>query len=58
MALKHMQATLYDTVNYLDAKQLPGFLVVIELHKAFDTISKNFISESLKWYHFGPNFSR
>ena len=47
-----------DIIHYLQAMQLPGLVVAIDFTKAFDTVSKKFILDSLKLYGFGPDFSR
>ena len=50
--------TTDDVINYLGNKNLPGILVGIDFAKAFDTISKTFIQNSLKHYGFGENFNK
>ena len=47
-----------DIINYLNHENLPGILVGIDFGKAFDTISKDLIRDSLKIYGFGPEFQR
>ena len=48
--------TTDDVINYTNSKQLPGLLVAVDFTKAFDTISKKLIIDSLKPYGFGPDF--
>ena len=50
--------TTDDVINYLFTEKLPGILVGIDFTKAFDTISKTFIQDSLKLYGFGNDFNR
>ena len=47
-----------DTVSHLNTENLPGILVGIDFAKAFDTISKTFIHDSIKMFGFGPEFQR
>ena len=48
--------TTDDLINYVNSKQLPGLLVAIDFTKAFDTVSKKFILDSLKPHGFRPDF--
>ena len=47
-----------DTIQNLNKENSPGMLLGIDFTKAFDTISKSFILNSLKLYGFGPEFYR
>lgn len=47
-----------DTIQHLNKENAPGILVGIDFTKAFDTISKSFILDSLPLYGFGPEFCR
>ena len=50
--------TTDDIINYLNNENLPGILVGIDFGKAFDTISKDLIRDSLKIYEFVQEFQR
>ena len=50
--------TTDDITNYLNNENLSGILVSIDFAKAFDTISKTLIRDSLKIYEFVPEFQR
>jgi exonuclease III len=50
--------TTDDIINFLNSENLPGILVGVDFTKAFDTISKTLIQDSLLFYGFGPNFRR
>ena len=39
---------VYDTIEYCDAHDIPGLLLVLDFSKAFDTIEWKFIKESLE----------
>ena len=47
-----------DIIDYLNRKHIPGILVGVDFQKAFDTLSKQIIKDSLKMYGFGNNFCR
>ena len=44
-----------DIIDYLNKNQFPGILLGVDFQKAFDTISKQIIRDSLKMYGFGDN---
>ena len=50
--------TTDDIINYLNNENLSGILVSIDFAKAFDTISKTLIRDSLKIYEFVQEFQR
>ena len=50
--------TTDDAINFLKNNKLPGILVGVDFTKAFDTISKQFIKDSIEEYGFGPNFQQ
>ena len=47
-----------DIIDYLNMNKQPGILVGVDFQKAFDTLSKDLIRDSLKLYGFGDNFSQ
>ena len=49
---------VYDTIEYCDATDTKGLLIILDFSKAFDTIEWSFIQDVLKLFNFGINFSR
>ena len=49
---------VYDTIEYCDATDTKGLLIILDFSKAFDTIEWSFIQDVLKLFNFGVNFSR
>ena len=47
---------VYDILNYTENLQIPGMLVMIDFHKAFDSVSWNFIYKTLAFFGFSENF--
>ena len=45
---------LYDLMDCLEKKDIPGLLLLIDFEKAFDSVSWNFIAEVLRFFNFGP----
>ena len=45
-----------DIMSYTSKHQIPGYLVLIDFQKAFDTVEWDFLFNTLKAYKFGPNF--
>lgn len=39
-------------IQYTDHKQIPGLLMLIDFEKAFDTISWEFINQTLEFFNF------
>ena len=50
--------TIDDIMTYTDLKHLPGFLILIDFEKAFDSIEWSFLYKSLKAFNFGHDFIR
>ena len=49
---------LYDLMNHTEQKEIPGFLLLIDFEKAFDSLSWSFIRKALKFLNFGESFRR
>ena len=49
---------IYDIMHYSEEAQIPGLLILIDFQKAFDSISWNFIYETLSFLGFSQNFLR
>lgn len=50
--------TTDDVIAYLNHRHLPGILLAIDYTKAFDTISKRLIQDSLQKFGLGPEFTQ
>ena len=46
---------LYDIMKYTDINDIPGFLLLIDFVKAFDSISHEFIMQVLDFFNFGAS---
>ena len=44
---------LYDILLYTDINDIPGLLLLIDFEKAFDSISHDFIMQTLQFFNFG-----
>ena len=47
---------VYDTIDFCEAEQKKGLLIILDFSKAFDTIEWPFIKEVLKFFNFGECF--
>jgi hypothetical protein len=45
-----------DAITYLDATNSPGVLMALDYTKAFDTVSKDFLSDVFNIFGFGQEF--
>ncbi len=45
---------VYDLMQLMEEKNLPGLLLLIDFEKAFDSVSWNFIDKTLAFFNFGP----
>ena len=48
--------TVSDVIEYLNANNKSGIILLIDFEKAFDTISWDFIDKALHKFNFGPTF--
>ena len=48
--------TIADLMSYTCKNKIPGYIVLIDFRKAFDTIELPFLFKSLKKFNFGPGF--
>lgn len=45
---------IYDIMDYTEEENIPDLLLLIDFEKAFDTLSWNFIQQTLNLFKFGP----
>ena len=45
---------IYDIMQYTEDEEITGLLLLIDFEKAFDTLSWNFIQQTLDFFNFGP----
>ena len=45
-----------DIMNYTDLERLPGFIILVDFEKAFDSVEWPFLFRTLKSFNFGPSF--
>ena len=49
---------VYDTIEYCEATNTKGLLIILDFSKAFDTIEWGFIKDVLHLFNFGEKFSQ
>jgi len=49
---------IYDILEETNKQNISGLLLIVDFEKAFDTVSRNFLIESLRAYGFGPSFTQ
>ena len=49
---------IYDLINYLNSKNLPGMLLCLDFEKAFDSLDWKFMTKALKASGFGEDICR
>ena len=49
---------VYDTIEYCEATNTKGLLIILDFSKAFDTIEWGFINDVLHLFNFGEKFSQ
>ena len=47
-----------DIMEFTKTKQIPGLMVAIDFEKAFDSLSRNFLTKTLKSFNFGESFTK
>ena len=45
-------------MDFTLSKNIPGLLIFIDFHKAFDSLEWNFLLSCLRVFYFGPDFIR
>jgi hypothetical protein len=49
---------LYDIMKHCEENNLPGLVMLIDFEKAFDSLSFNFIENTLNFFNFGDMFKK
>ena len=49
---------IYDLIEKMDEKNIPGLLVLLDFEKAFDSLEWNYTQKVLDFLGFGPDFSK
>jgi len=49
---------IYDILTYTEINNIPGMLLLIDFEKAFDTVSHDFIRQTLRYFNFGTDICR
>ena len=49
---------VYDILSYTEQHNKPGILLLIDFEKAFDSLSWRFIFNVIKFFNFGPDFTK
>ncbi len=49
---------IVDSINHLKYKRKQGFLLSLDIKKAFNSTSHSYLQEVYKFFNFGPNFIR
>ena len=50
--------SIFYLMNLTLSKNIPGLLIFIDFHKAFDSLEWNFLFPCLRTFNFGPDFIR
>ena len=48
--------SVLDIIEYTDREQIPGLMLCLDFHKAFDSLEWNFMISVLKKFNFGTSF--
>ena len=50
--------SIFDLMDFTLKEKIPGLMIFIDFHKAFDSIEWNYLVSCLKAFQFGPDFIR
>ena len=48
--------TIIDVIEYCDANQIPGSIILLDIEKAFDSVDHDFLFQVLHYFNFGDSF--
>ena len=49
---------LLDVIEYTDFNKLPAAVLLLDIEKAFDSVSREFFVSVLEYFNFGKNFTQ
>jgi hypothetical protein len=49
---------IVDSINYVNVSRSKGALLSLDIRKAFDSTSHDYLQSAYKFFNFGPNFIR
>ena len=52
----HNIRLILDIIEYTESNDIPGSILLIDIEKAFDSVSHNFLYKTLKQFNFGQGF--
>ena len=47
---------ILDIIEYAQANEIPGAILLLDIEKAFDSVNHNFLFNTLEQFNFGPKF--
>lgn len=50
--------SIFDLMDYTLNENIPGLMIIIDFHKAFDSVEWNYLVTCLEAFRFGPDFIR
>ena len=50
--------TVFDIMHYTNSYHMSGYAISIDFHKAFDSLSHDFLFKALRAYSFGPSIRK
>ena len=50
--------SIFDLMDFTLKENIPGMLIFIDFHKAFDSVEWNYLVTCLEAFRFGPDFIR
>ena len=54
--ISHNVRLIFDIIEYTEANNIPGAILLLDIEKAFDSVNHNFLFQTLKQFNFGDNF--
>ena len=54
--IRHNIRLILDMIEYTDLTDTPGLILLLDIEKAFDSVSHNFLFQTLEHFNFGNNF--
>ena len=54
--ISHNVRLIFDIIEYTQANEIPGAIILLDIEKAFDSVNHNFLFLALKEFNFGDKF--